>query len=59
MVSPLTGSDGNVEFVVVGRAPGGTEPIGGRDPLSAEELGGHLDAVVADAVPEPDRPGGR
>ena len=30
MVSPITGSDGNVEFVVVGRAPGSAEPLAGR-----------------------------
>ena len=37
MVSPLTGSDGNVEFIVAGRGPGrrGDEPIGGRGPLAS------------------------
>jgi 23S rRNA (cytidine1920-2'-O)/16S rRNA (cytidine1409-2'-O)-methyltransferase len=51
MVSPITGSDGNVEFVVVGRAPGSTEPLAGRAALAPDALAAHLDAVVAEIAP--------
>lgn len=51
MVSPITGSDGNVEFVVVGRAPGDDSPIGGRGALRGAALDQVLDAVVAEAAP--------
>ena len=40
MVSPITGSDGNVEFVVVGRSPGGID-------ASALHLDGVADAINA------------
>jgi 23S rRNA (cytidine1920-2'-O)/16S rRNA (cytidine1409-2'-O)-methyltransferase len=53
MVSPITGSDGNVEFVVVGRAPGAADALSGRVALSGDALAAHLDAVVAEAAPEP------
>jgi 23S rRNA (cytidine1920-2'-O)/16S rRNA (cytidine1409-2'-O)-methyltransferase len=51
MVSPITGSDGNVEFVVVGRAPGEGSPIGARSALRGAALDSALDAVVAEAAP--------
>lgn len=54
MVSPITGSDGNVEFVVVGRAPGSTDPLATRPGLSAEGLTAHLDDVVAEIAPPPE-----
>jgi 23S rRNA (cytidine1920-2'-O)/16S rRNA (cytidine1409-2'-O)-methyltransferase len=49
MVSPLTGADGNVEFVVTGRGPGeGSEaPVGGRAPMAMADRAAALDAVVA------------
>ena len=52
MVSPLTGADGNVEFVLVGRAPGSgaVEALAGRPALGAEALTLELDAAVAAAV---------
>jgi 23S rRNA (cytidine1920-2'-O)/16S rRNA (cytidine1409-2'-O)-methyltransferase len=50
MVSPLTGSDGNVEFVVVGRCPGDAAPIGSRPPLAGAALDAELDAAVADGA---------
>ena len=53
MVSPITGSDGNVEFVVVGRAPGSADAVAGRPPLVGEALAAHLDAVVAEVAPPP------
>jgi len=48
MVSPLTGADGNVEFVVVGRAPGpeAAEPLAGRQPLDPVGIVAALDAAV-------------
>jgi len=58
MVSPLTGSDGNVEFVVVGRAPGSADPLSGRGPLRGEDLDLVLDAVVAEAAPAEVPPAG-
>ncbi len=54
MVSPLTGSDGNVEFVVVGRAPGSAAPLGDRPPLDPAGLVAVLDATVAEVAPVPD-----
>ena len=56
MVSPLTGADGNVEFVLVGRAPGAgaTDVLGARPPLAADELAAVLDGVVA-AAPRTER----
>lgn len=56
MVSPITGSDGNVEFVLVGRAPGGGSPIGSRAALHGAALDGALDAVVAEASPPVEAP---
>lgn len=38
MVSPITGSDGNVEFVLVGRFPGSDSPLAGSSPLRATDL---------------------
>ena len=49
MVSPLTGSDGNVEFVLVGRAPGGSDPVGGRARLDGVGLDAELGRAVAEA----------
>lgn len=46
MVSPLTGSDGNVEFIVLGRFAGSHAPIGGNAALSAEGLLVALDSCV-------------
>ncbi len=56
MVSPLTGSDGNVEFVVVGRAPGRgcDEPLAGRGPLTHDQIPATLDTVVAGASSGPE-----
>jgi len=51
MASPITGSDGNVEFVVVGRGPGSDEAIAGRGALTGHALRAHLDAVVAGIAP--------
>ena len=45
MVSPITGSDGNVEFVLVGRF-GSTEPIGQFAALDVAARALALDAVV-------------
>jgi 23S rRNA (cytidine1920-2'-O)/16S rRNA (cytidine1409-2'-O)-methyltransferase len=50
MASPLPGSDGNVEFVVVGRAPGPSTPLAGHRALEAAALDAALDAAVAEAV---------
>ena len=54
MVSPLTGTDGNVEFVAVGRAPGpgADSPIGSWPPLDDAARGAAADAVVAEAAGE-------
>ena len=51
MVSPLTGSDGNVEFIVAGRGPGEgcDDPVGGRAPLGHDAVSTTLDAVVREA----------
>jgi 23S rRNA (cytidine1920-2'-O)/16S rRNA (cytidine1409-2'-O)-methyltransferase len=48
MVSPITGADGNVEFVAHLRTSGGCEPS-----ARAPDLEAHLDAVVADAGRRP------
>ena len=48
MVSPITGSDGNVEFVLVGRF-GSVEPIGSHVALGPSALVDALDAVVVEA----------
>lgn len=55
MVSPLTGSDGNVEFVLVGRAPGDVQALSGRDALTGAVLEAELDSAVASAVPAPEQ----
>jgi len=47
MASPLTGTDGNVEFLVVARAGGGAS--GPQDALDADAVAAALDAAVADA----------
>jgi hypothetical protein len=49
MVSPIAGADGNVEFVVVGRAPGDRRALSGRGPLTGDGLVAELDAAVAAA----------
>lgn len=52
MASPLTGADGNVEFVLAGRAPGdgsGTA-LQGRAPLTGAALAEALDVAVAEGV---------
>ena len=50
MVSPLTGSDGNVEFVVVGRFPGGGGSLSGLPALVGGALDTELDAAVAEGA---------
>jgi 23S rRNA (cytidine1920-2'-O)/16S rRNA (cytidine1409-2'-O)-methyltransferase len=49
MVSPIAGADGNVEFVVVGRAPGDARALSGRGALTGDGLVAELDAAVAAA----------
>lgn len=49
MVSPVTGSDGNVEFVVVGRAPGDDQPLAGRPALSTPEVTTAIDEAIDEA----------
>jgi len=49
MASPLTGVDGNVEFLLVGRFPGGPDDVAGRPAFVGDELDRALDAAVADA----------
>lgn len=56
MASPLTGSDGNVEFVLVGRFAGGPDDLVGRSALAAGALEAALDVAVA-ASPVRDLPG--
>ncbi len=46
MVSPITGSDGNVEFILVGRF-GSDESFVGLGPLDAGSLARRIDEVVA------------
>ncbi len=43
MVSPITGSDGNVEFIVVGRAPGADTGSGLDQPAIADAIAGAVD----------------
>ena len=53
MASPITGSDGNVEFVVVGRAPApgaAPVPLGAMAPLGPVGRAAALDAAVAEAT---------
>jgi len=47
MVSSLTGTDGNVEFVLLGRLPGDRSPIGANRAMVGAELEAMLDAAVA------------
>ena len=49
MASPLTGTDGNVEFLVVGRAGGGADDLAGHRPLDPSALDAAIDAAVAAA----------
>ena len=49
MASPLTGSDGNVEFVLVGRFAGGASEVAGRPALEGTTLERALDEAVAEA----------
>lgn len=56
MASPLTGSDGNVEFVLVGRFAGGPDDLVGRRALAAGPLEAALDVAVAES-PVRDLPG--
>lgn len=51
MVSPLTGTDGNVEFIVMGRFDGSDAPVGSHRALDAHELSARLDGVVASITP--------
>ncbi len=53
MVSPITGSDGNVEFVLAARAPGAGGPVADRSPLVGAALDVVLDAAVAEAPSAP------
>ncbi len=59
MASPLPGSDGNVEFVVVGRAPGDGSPLAGRAALDGDALSAELDAAVAEGTAAAPTPGPR
>ena len=56
MVSPLAGTDGNVEFLVVGRFPGGPVDLVGHPALEGVGLDAALDAAVADALGGPEVP---
>jgi len=47
MVSPLTGSDGNVEFILLGRFAGSTAPIGVHGALAGGPLSELLSVVAA------------
>lgn len=53
MVSPLTGTDGNVEFVMVGRFAGGRPDLAGHRALEGAAVEAALDAAVADATGAP------
>jgi 23S rRNA (cytidine1920-2'-O)/16S rRNA (cytidine1409-2'-O)-methyltransferase len=46
MVSPITGSDGNVEFILLGRFAGSVDPIGRHSPLDVTSLDGAFDLVT-------------
>ena len=49
MASPLTGADGNVEFLLVGRFPGGPDDVAGWPALVGDDLDRALDVAVDDA----------
>lgn len=51
MASPLTGTDGNVEFVLVGRFAGGASDLAGHRALVGPSLDAALDEAVASAAP--------
>ncbi len=46
MVSPITGSDGNVEFILLGRFAGSIDPIGRHGALDAASLDAAFDLVT-------------
>jgi 23S rRNA (cytidine1920-2'-O)/16S rRNA (cytidine1409-2'-O)-methyltransferase len=46
MVSPITGSDGNVEFILLGRFAGSVDPIGRHCSLNASSLDAAFDVVT-------------
>ena len=46
MVSPITGSDGNVEFILLGRFAGSIDPINGSTALDSASLDAAFDAVT-------------
>lgn len=46
MVSPITGSDGNVEFILLGRFAGSVDAIAGHAGLDALSLGAAFDLVT-------------
>ena len=46
MVSPITGSDGNVEFILLGRFAGSTAAIGRNEALNDAALDAAFDAVT-------------
>ena len=46
MVSPITGSDGNVEFILLGRFAGSVDPINGLAALDRASLDAAFDAVT-------------
>ncbi len=47
MVSPITGSDGNVEFILLGRFAGSIDPIGRHGALDAASLDAAFDLVTS------------
>lgn len=49
MASPLTGADGNVEFLLVGRFPSGPDDVAGWPALVGDDLDRALDVAVDDA----------
>lgn len=46
MVSPITGSDGNVEFILLGRFAGSVDPIAGHCSLDRSSLDAAFDLVT-------------
>lgn len=46
MVSPITGSDGNVEFILLGRFAGSVDPIGSHCSLDRSSLDAQFDLVT-------------
>lgn len=54
MVSPITGSDGNVEFVILGRFPGSDVPVAGSPALDEFDRAALIDRVVASIVKDVD-----